>query len=257
MRPVTDLRHAFGFLTIFPVAPAGQAPTASSSAFFPLAGLAIGGILAGVDVLARQVLPLPVVGAILLVTLLVFTRAIHVEGFLDSCDGIIGGRNKERRLEILRDSRVGAFAVVGGVSLLLLQWALLTYAPSTAARIELLVLFPCLSRFGMLTTMVAFNYAREQGLGTPFEIGRSRWQLALGFAVAAVAAALLMGLGGLILLASTVAIALALGWWFSRLIGGMTGDTYGAVNEIAAVTVLLTATALVPITGTLFGPPLW
>ena len=256
MRLLTDIRHAFGFLTILPVAPVGKAPTGSASAYFPLVGLALGGMLAGLDVAAREVLPLPVVGAILLATLLVATRAIHVEGFLDSCDGLIGGRDKEHRLKILRDSRVGAFAIVGGVSLLLLKWSLLAYAPS-GVRIELLALFPCLSRFGMLTTMVAFRYAREQGLGTSFEIGRSRWQLAVGFVIAAVAAGLLMGVGGLVLLAVSVAAAMALGWWVSRLIGGMTGDTYGAVNEVAEVSVLLLPVALFPVMGSLFGSPLW
>ena len=256
MRPLTNIRHAFGFLTIFPVAPAGKAPTGSASAYFPLVGLALGGLLAGLDVAAREGLPLPVVGAILLAASLIATRAIHVEGFLDSCDGLLGGSDKEHRLKILRDSRVGAFAVVGGVSLLLLKWSLLAYAPS-GVRIELLALFPCLSRFGMLATMVAFRYAREQGLGTSFEIGRSRWQLAVGFVIAAVAAGLLMGVGGLVLLAVSVAAAMALGWWVSRLIGGMTGDTYGAVNEVAGVAVLLLAAFLVPAIGGLFEAPLW
>ena len=256
MRPVTDLRRAIAFLTILPVAPSGKAPTAPASAYFPLAGLALGGMLAGLDVAARELLPLPVVGAILLAALLIATRAIHVEGFLDSCDGLLGGRDKEHRLQVLRDSRVGAFAVVGGVSLLLLKWTLLAYAPSSA-RIELLVLFPCLSRFGMLATMVAFKYARPQGLGTSFEIGRSRWQLAVGFVIVAAAAGLFMGVGGLVLLVVSVSAAMALGWWVCRMIGGMTGDTYGAVNEVAEVAVLLLAAALVPVIGGLFEAPLW
>ena len=60
-------------------------------AYFPLVGLALGGVLAGLDVAARQALPLPVVGALLVVALLVLTRAIHTEGFLDACDGLFGG----------------------------------------------------------------------------------------------------------------------------------------------------------------------
>ena len=253
---MTSLRHAFGFLTIFPVGPLKTPPTAWSTAYFPLVGLALGGILAGLDLAARQVLPMPVVGALLLVALLITTRAIHIEGFLDSCDGLLGGRNRTQRLGILRDSRVGAFAVVGGVGLLLLKWTLLVNAP-IEVRTEMLVLFPCLSRFGMLSTMVAFSYVREQGLGTSFRIGRSRWQLALGFIIAAVAAGVLMDAAGLILMTASLATSLALGWWVSRLIGGMTGDTYGAVNEVAEVSVLLLATALFPVMTILFRPFLW
>ena len=253
---MTSLRHSFGFLTIFPVAPLKTPPTASSTAYFPLVGLALGGILAGLDLAARQVLPMPVVGALLLLALLITTRAIHIEGFLDSCDGLLGGRNRTQRLRILRDSRVGAFAVVGGVGLLLLKWALLVNAP-IEVRTEMLVLFPCLSRFGMLSTMFAFRYVREQGLGTSFRIGRNWRQLALGFIIATAAAGVLMGVAGLILLTVSLAASLALGWWASRLIGGMTGDTYGAVNEVAEVSVLLLATALFPVMTNLFRSPLW
>ena len=253
---MTSLRHAFGFLTIFPVAPLKTPPTASSTAYFPLVGLALGGILAGLDLAARQVLPIPVVGALLLLALLITTRAIHIEGFLDSCDGLLGGRNRTQRLRILQDSRVGAFAVVGGVGLLLLKWALLVNAP-IEVRTEMLVLFPCLSRFGMLSTMFAFRYVREQGLGVSFRIGRNRRQFALGFIIATAAAGVLMGVAGLILLTVSLAASLALGWWASRLIGGMTGDTYGAVNEVAEVSVLLLATALFPVMTNLFRSPLW
>ena len=78
-------------------------------AYFPLVGLALGGILAGLDFAARQALPAPVVGALLVVALLVKTRAIHTEGFLDSCDGLFGGYSRAKRLQILRDTHVGAF----------------------------------------------------------------------------------------------------------------------------------------------------
>ena len=253
---MTSLRHAFGFLTIFPVGPLKTPPTAWSSAYFPVVGLALGGILAGLDLAARQVLPMSVVGALLLVTLLIATRAIHIEGLLDSGDGLLGGRNRTQRLRILRDSRVGAFAVVGGVGLLLLKWTLLVDTP-IEVRTEMLVLFPCLSRFGMLSTMVAFSYVREQGLGTSFRIGLNWRQLGLGFIIAAVAAGVLMGAAGLILMTASLAASLALGWWVSRLIGGMTGDTYGAVNEVTEVSVLLLAAALFPVMTNLFRSPLW
>ena len=251
-----SLRHAFAFLTIIPVAAPNTPPTASASAYFPLVGLALGGMLAGLDLAARQVLPMSVVGALLLVALVISTRAIHIEGFLDSCDGLLGGRNRAERLRILRDSRVGAFAVVGGVALLLLKWTLMVNVP-IEVRTEILVLFPCLSRFGMLSTMTAFRYVREHGLGTSFKIGRSRWQLAIGFIIAAATAGLLMGFAGLVLLAVALVVSLALGWWVSRLIGGMTGDTYGAVNEVVEVSVLLLATALFTVMGSLFRAPLW
>ena len=251
-----SLRLAIGFLTVFPLAPSGPAQMGPARAYFPLVGLALGGVLAGLDLAARQALPLPVVGALLVVALLVLTRAIHTEGFLDACDGLFGGYTPAKRLEILRDSHVGAFAVVGGAGLLLLKWTLLTGIPDDV-RVGLLVVFPCLSRFGMVSTMAAFRYVREQGIGTSFQTGRSRWQVVFGFATAGAAGGLLLGVGGLILVAAAIGVSLGVGWWVTRLLGGMTGDTYGAVNEVAEVAVLLLGLVLFHVSSMLFDVPFW
>ena len=133
-------------------------------AYFPLVGLALGGALAGLDFAASQALPASVVGSLLIVALLVMTRAIHTEGFLDACDGLFGGYSRAKRLEILRDTHVGAFAVVGCVGLLLLKWALLADIPGDI-RAGLIIVFPCLSRFGMLSTMARFCLCQRAGNG--------------------------------------------------------------------------------------------
>ena len=251
-----SLRLAIAFLTVFPLAPAGEARMAPARAWFPLVGLGLGGILAGLDFAAREALPPLVVGAVLVAALLVLTRAIHTEGFLDCCDGLFGGYDAEARLRILRDTHVGAFAVIGGAALLLLKWSALAGIPDDI-RSGLLVVFPCLSRFGMVATMALFPYAREQGLGTSFQDGRSRWQVGFALATAAVAAALFLGGGGAILLGIVVAVALGLGRWMTGLLGGMTGDTYGAVNEVGEVAVLVLGIALLSAIPDVFGSPLW
>ena len=251
-----DLRLAVGFLTVFPLSPGTVTQMGPSRAYFPLVGLALGGILAGLDFGARQVLPTEVVGALLVAALLLLTRAIHTEGFLDACDGLFGGYSREKRLEILRDTHVGAFAVIGGISLLLLKWSLLVGIPDEA-RAGLLVVFPCLSRFGMVTTMAAFAYVRKEGLGAAFQDGTSRWQVVSGLATAAAAAGLLLGPAGLLLLGGAITVSLRFGWWVSRMLGGMTGDAYGAVNEVAEVAVLLLGIILFGLASELFQSPLW
>ena len=253
---MTALRLAIGFLTVLPVAPAGEARMGPSRAWFPLVGLGLGGILLGLDVAAREALPALVVGAILVAALLVLTRAIHTEGFLDCCDGLFGGYSREERLRILRDTHVGAFAVAGGVALLLLKWSAMTGIPGEV-RTGLLLVFPALSRLGMVTAMAFFPYAREQGLGTSFQEGRSRWQAMFALATAAVAAALFLGGGGAMLLGVVVVVSLGLGRWMTGLLGGMTGDTYGAVNELGEVAVLVLGIALFSAIPGAFGAPLW
>ena len=253
---MSSLRLAIGFLTVLPLAPGGAAQLGPARAYFPLVGLVLGGMLAGLDFAARQALPLPVVGALLVAALLVLTGALHTDGFLDTCDGLFGGYSRTKRLEILKDPHVGAFAVVGGVSLLLLKWTLLTSIPQEV-RTALLVLFPCLSRFGMVAAMAVFTYARAQGLGTSFQAGRSWWQVAFGLTTAAAAGGLLLGVAGLVLLGAAVGVSLALGRWTSGLLGGMTGDTYGAVNEVAEVAVLLLGIVLFRSSPGLLQAPFW
>jgi len=253
---VTSLRLAIGFLTVLSVAPAGEARMGPARAWFPLVGLGLGGVLLGLDAAAREALPALVVGAILVAALLVLTRAIHTEGFLDCCDGLFGGYSREDRLRILRDTHVGAFALIGGAALLLLKWSALADIPD-GVRTGLLLVFPCLSRFGMLATMAAFPYIREQGLGTAFQEGRGWWQVVLGAATAAGAAVLFLGGGGAILFGAGVVVALGLGRWIAGMLGGLTGDTYGAVNEVGEVVVLVLGIALFAAIPEIFGTPLW
>lgn len=214
----------------------------ASLAYFPLVGLLIGGALAGLDAGLARLWPGPLTGALLLAVLLVLTGAMHVEGFLDTCDSF-GGATKERRLEIMRDHAVGAFAVAGGVALVLLKWTALFSLP-LPERLPALVLFPALSRWAMVLVVRAFPYARPQGLGAAFHDGATSLAVLIAGAIALVGSLALAGVAGLVLFVSASLLAWLLGRWMSRLLGGLTGDAYGAVNEVVEVFVLV---AVVPL----------
>lgn len=256
-RAAADLRAAVSFLTVLPVAPR-ETPRemAPARAYFPLVGLAIGGLLAGLDAALRQAFPRELVAALDLATLVVLTRAIHVEGFVDSCDALFGGYSRERRLEILRDPHVGSFGVVGAVALLLVQWAALAALPGRV-RLEVLVLAPCLSRWAILLAMDSFPYARPQGMGTAFRRGRTRAQVAAGFITALASSLGLAGLAGLAMLGLATAASGLVGRWTASLLGGLTGDSYGAVNELATVAVLVLAVGLAGEAASVFGAPFY
>ena len=102
--------------------------------------------------------------------------------------------------------------------------------------------------------MGVFPYARAQGLGTAFQDGAGWRQLVLALATAALAGWLLLGSAGFVLLGGVTAVALVLGRWFKRLLGGMTGDTYGATNEVGEVAVLLLGLSVAP---ALVDAPFW
>lgn len=251
--PVNGLRSALGFLTILPVAPRDAGGLAAARGWFPAVGLMLGVILAAADLLMHWGYPLftdvyrpfpPLLSAAILTVLLAaLTRALHLDGFMDCCDALLGGFGRERRLEIMRDSHVGAFAVTGVAGLLLIKVAAIMALPPPG-RMWLLLVFPCLSRWGMLLVLEIFPYARAQGIGTAFQPRGGRWQLLAGLAVAVIAAVMLTGWGGLALLAVASAVALGLAAWASKLLGGVTGDVYGAVNEVSEAAALVLAAIL-------------
>lgn len=268
---MNGLRSAIGFLTILPLAPRDASSSmASARGWFPLVGLLLGVILVGMDILfallsddmslpsrgwsAFLTSPVPTVpvflwAALLVATLAVLTRALHLDGFMDSCDALLGGFDRERRLAILRDPHVGAFAVIGVVCLLLIKVAAIVGLPpvSVSVKLPILLLFPCLSRWAMLLTMELYPYVRSNGLGMAFFKGGKRrigWQLIFGFAFTLIVSVALAGELGIVLLAASCAVAWGLGAWATRLLGGVTGDIYGAVNEVTEVVVLMLALLL-------------
>jgi adenosylcobinamide-GDP ribazoletransferase len=237
-----SLFTAFQFLTTFP-AVIRRAFTAGelghSVGFFPLVGLALGGIFYGLASGLQLIFPSQVVAVILLAAWLLLTRALHFDGFLDSCDGLFGGFTPERRMEIMRDSRVGAFGVAGGGLLLLAKYTAIVSLPQLSG----LVLAPVFGRWVLSMAIFAFPYAREKGLGRDMK-DNVRWpQVTLASMITLLAGWLLAGWLGL--LAFVLAgIVLWLGAAFIlRRIPGLTGDSYGALCELTELAVLLLFTA--------------
>ena len=235
---------AVQFLTVLPLSK--SKPTAAdigaSQAYFPLVGLLLGLALAGVDAALGRLWPPALANALLLAFLVLATGALHFEGFLDTCDGLFGGHDRERRLEIMRDGRVGAYAVAGGATLVLVKWAALL-ALAEPARLPTLIIFPVLSRWAMALAIRAFPYAREQGLGAAFRAGATTRRTAIAAAIALAGAVVAAGWGGTVLFAVATGAAWLVGSFAVGRLDGLTGDVYGAICELAEVAMLLVATA--------------
>ena len=233
-----SLLTAFQFLTTFP-AVIRRAFTVQelgrAVGFFPLIGLALGGVLYGLEIGLRLIFPTQVVAIFILATWLLLTRALHFDGFLDSCDGLFGGFTPERRLEIMRDSRVGAFGAAGGGLLLLAKYAALISLPHLSG----LLLAPVLGRWVLSIAIFAYPYAREKGLGRDMK-DNVRWpQIIISTAIAILAAWFFAGLTGLL----AVVLAGIVFWlganFILHRIPGLTGDSYGALCELTELAVLL------------------
>ena len=207
-------------------------------AWFPLVGLIIGAILAGLDVLLASVLPDLPATALVLVAWVALTGGLHLDGFVDCCDGLLVAKPAEQRLEIMKDSRVGAFGVIGVVSLLLVKFsALATLAPGD--RLGWLLVVPTLSRWTMVWAAWRYPLARRDGFAAWFRAGLS-WPHVLVAGSTALAVALLIGrLAGLGSFAAIWLFTILFAIWVQRRIPGLTGDVYGALNELAEVVGLL------------------
>ncbi len=215
-----------------------------STGYFPVVGLIIGLILVGLNWLFGLILPPAVVNALLIVSLVVISGALHLDGFVDTCDGIAGHKTIEDRWQVMHDSRAGGFGIVGVVLLLLVKYASLSSIPEPLLMTTL-VLMPVLSRWAMAYAIFAYPYARPSGLGKAFKQGTSWPRFTMATLIALAVAALLFQLLGLVMMFLIWVVTVVMAAYFKRKFSGLTGDTYGAVNEVAEVSVLILVTVLV------------
>lgn len=201
-----------------------------SGLYFPLVGLLIGIILASAFFLFSNIFqPLSTI-IIVIILEIVVTGGLHLDGFMDSCDGIFSGRERERILEIMKDSRVGSMGVLGVILLLSLKAAFLSEIPAKD-MIPVIIIMPMLGRLAMIWVIVSFPSARENGLGGFFQKGTGGIRFCLIATYALLLCIIILPLKMLF----TVVFAMASAYWVSckinKLLNGHTGDTYGAVSE--------------------------
>ncbi len=238
------LRTAAAFLTRLPVPAPASFDLPAALGWFPLVGAVVGG-LAAAGWAAGEWLAGPLVGAVLAVAVgIAATGALHEDGLADTADGLWGGHDRERRLAIMRDSRLGTYGALALVIVVGLQVAALS-SLGVGEGVRALVVGHLLARLSLLLLIAALPPARPEGLGAGVADGPS----SRGWAVAGVTV-LLVGLpiaGAALLL--LVPLALGVAWGLGRValarIGGVTGDVLGAAAMAAHLTALLTVAALV------------
>jgi adenosylcobinamide-GDP ribazoletransferase len=245
---------ALQFLTSIPIPWRRMvSPEAKSTAYFPVVGLIIGLMLAVLNWLLSFVLPAAVVNALLLAALVIITGALHLDGFADTCDGIAGHKSVEERWRVMRDSHTGAFGVIGVVLLLLVKYVTLNSIPETFMTATL-IFMPVVSRWAMVYAVFAYPYARPSGLGTAFKQS-TRWpQLtAATLTTLVVATALfpLFSIMGFLLLFGIWLVTVIFSIYLKRKFAGLTGDNYGAINEVAEAMALVLASLAYTVAGNL------
>lgn len=243
---IKPLSISLGFLTVLPIPIKGElrpADMGKAMTFFPVAGAVIGGILVSADIVLSSILPGAVVNFILIAVLALITGGIHLDGLADTVDGLYGGKTREDALSIMKDSRVGAIGAVSLIIIIGIKYTALLSLPQTyphGAKYAALLLMPLLSRWSMVLTACLSEYARKSGgTGKDFVETVSPLSLLTSTIFASVAAGLLMGWRGGLVILFIGGITFIGAIYFKKRLGGVTGDVLGAVNEVNEVMVLL------------------
>lgn len=208
-----------------------------STRFFPLVGLVLGICYALAAWILISVLGMrALTAALLLILPLLLTGGLHADGFMDTVDGVFSGRERERKLEIMKDSRVGSFGVVAFVLLMFLQFALLLDM-SPPLLVSVFFVMPIIGRMAMVLAVSCFPYARADGMGKTFADMADRRTVAIAAVTTSV---LVIPIGLLATLALVLGIVFALLFcrWMTAILGGVTGDVYGAATVLTETIVL-------------------
>ncbi len=241
---MSGLVLAIRYLTILPVPGGGHAPPGGlgrASAWFPVAGVGLGALLVLVDHLATRVFPPGVSAVLTVVAWKALTGGLHLDGLADCLDGL-AGRDREHRLAIMRDSRIGTFGAVGLVLFLVLEVvAVAEVAP--AVRWRVLLAAPAIGRAMPPLLARLFGPARGDGQGAAFVAGVAVLGAGLAVAVALLIAFVALGAAGIAATALAVLVAWAGAAFLARRLGGLTGDVLGAAVEGAELVVVLTVLA--------------
>lgn len=238
-----DVPEALALLTRLPVSHQDYRGIRSAWAW-PVAGCLVA-ILSGIPAaLALWAgLGANVAALLAIITAIAATGAMHEDGLADSLDGFWGGQGTERRLEIMKDSRIGTYGVIGLILSALLRWALLVEILQSGHLFAPLLAVAALSRAPMVAVMALLPNARGGGLSAGY--GRPQPETMWLAVVAALIIALMTtGFAGL---GAAIAVALAAFAWASvasAKIGGQTGDVLGATQQFSEIAALLAFASL-------------
>lgn len=215
-----------------------------ASRYFPLVGVVVAAICGTVYVLASWLLPSPVAVLLAVAAGIYLTGAFHEDGFADMCDGFGGGLTRERVLEIMKDSRIGAYGAIGIVCLLAIKCAALVALPPAVIVATLCIAHP-LSRLAAVSLIRFMDYARDEGKSKPMAQEMRTGEFIIA-AVCGLLPAVACGMLGILdwgALAFAIVAAAACAFWLGRKcqrrLQGYTGDCLGAVQQVAEVAIYL------------------
>nr|WP_281283502.1 adenosylcobinamide-GDP ribazoletransferase [Thiospirochaeta perfilievii] len=229
--------YAFRFMTVIPI-PWKEGEdldrVARSISLIPLVGLVIGLTISGIFTLSTNIFSNLFTSGLMTIWWIFITGGLHLDGLSDSSDGLFGGTTVEKRLEIMKDSRTGVFGVLTLICFILLK--LLTINEliinSRVSIIPILISIPIISRWCVVFSIFSFKSAKEGGLGVFFKKFIRVKDLILSLILTVGIIFYFTGLLGVLVTLLSTLITFLLSLFYIKKLGGLTGDLYGAINEI-------------------------
>lgn len=221
-----------------------------SSYYFPMVGFFIGGILYLIALVTMKAFQ-PLTMAILILTMeIIITGGLHLDGFIDTCDGILSIRKRDKALEIMKDSRIGAMGVISFFLLCMVKVVFLYELILKRENLFLLVLMPLVGRWAMTYVLTCYPLARNNGLGQMFKqkVNKKSFLVISFYSVLISIPFIYYSFFVMTLTWFTTALLVYLtAQRINTLLGGHTGDTYGAINELAELYYLFSCVLFIKI----------
>lgn len=238
---------AVQFLTSIPVKIKGEITDkdlAGSTAYFPLVGLLVGTLLALSYNILILIFPHAVTCAFIMIINVLVSGGLHIDGFIDTFDALASGADRKKMLEIMREGRPGAVGLAAVALLFLAKYSLLVSLPEGSIEASLIAM-AVLSRGSFVASCAFYPCARTtEGLGGKFAKKLTGKEIAMAAGTAIAMVSLIFGLKVFIVLPAVFLVVLIFCGYFYKKLGGITGDTMGALGEIMEVVVLALAVAL-------------
>lgn len=233
---------ALQFLTIIPIRlkkAVSEDDLTKSRTYFPLVGLLLGVILALVNLIGSSLFPPLAAKAIVLITLIIATRALHIGEFADACDGFFGRKSGNETPGTRREGQLGYMGIISLVSLLLIKFALL-YSLVGIVEFRALLLMPVIGRWAMVVLGAISSYSHERVKMKSPPSGRDNYKVLLRTGVITfIISLLLFRLFVIPLMLAVYLSILALRWFSVKKTGSVSGDVVGATVELMEVVTLL------------------
>ncbi len=233
---------ALRFLTSIPTPwwrGASRKEFAGSLPYYPVIGLLIGLLLAAIYWLTSSFLPIWVSSAVIVTALVIITGGMHLDGLIDAIDGAAAShKDSDIGKDVMKKPGIGAFGAVAAILVLVLKIVLVASIPDEWMAASL-IMMPVVSRWTMVYTIFAYPYARPQGAGNELKQATTRRVFLIATAVTLSIAIVIDGWASLALIIPVWLFTIIAANYFRRRFSGLTGDTYGAISEMAEVLILM------------------